>query len=176
VSRRIVIAYWLIPAEPARSFFQAIINVLALRCAAPVFEPHLTIHVGADRAEAAETAISKAGRSCREVELQTRDVRHSSEFTKTLFVQFALSAKLRQLNQIIRTAAEDSSDYKLSPHLSLLYKTMPAVARRELVESIKTPFSQIVFDALKAVQCISPTRNRADVEAWRVVAEKSLRT
>jgi hypothetical protein len=44
------------------------------------------------------------------------------------------------------------------------------------VESIKTPFSQIVFDALKAVQCISPTRNRADVEAWRVVAEKSLRT
>jgi len=27
---------------------------------------------------------------------------------------------------------------------------------------------------LKAVRCVSPTRNRADVEAWRVMSEKPL--
>src|SRR6266542_3735225 len=93
VCRRIVIAYWLIPAEPARGFFQGVINDLARRYDAPLFEPHL----------------------------------------------------------------------------SLLYKKMPAIARRELAYSIKVPFSEVIFDALKAVRCISPTQSRADVEAWRVV-------
>jgi hypothetical protein len=176
VSRRTVIAYWLIPAEPVHSFFQGVINDLAFRYDAPVFEPHLTIHVGANRAQAAETVISKAGQNCRQVELEVGGVGHSAEFTKTLFVQFALSTKLRHLNQIIRTAEEESSGYQLNPHLSLLYKTLSATARRELVDSIKTPFAEVVFDGLKAVRCISPTRSREDVEAWRVVAASGPRS
>jgi 2'-5' RNA ligase len=174
VSRKVVIAYWLIPAEPARSFFQGVINDLARRYDAPVFEPHVTIHVGANHADMAESALTKAARDYERIALQTRGVSHSSEFTKTLFVQFALTAKLRRLNRIIRTAAEDSSDYRLNPHLSLIYKTMPVAARRELADSIKTPFSKVAFEALKAVRCISPTRSRTDVEAWRIVAEESL--
>jgi hypothetical protein len=51
---------------------------------------------------------------------------------------------------------------------------MPVAARRELADSIKTPFSKVAFEALKAVRCISPTRSRTDVEAWRIVAEESL--
>ena len=43
VTRQTVIAYWLIPSEPAHSFFQRIINDLARRYDAPVFEPHVTI-------------------------------------------------------------------------------------------------------------------------------------
>jgi 2'-5' RNA ligase len=173
VSKRIVIAYWLIPAEPAHSFFQGVIDELARRYSAPVFEPHLTIHVGANRKEAVEKAVSKVAFDCELVTLRMLDVSHSATFIKTLFVQFALNAKLRRLNQIIRTTAEDSSDYQLNPHLSLLYKTLPAAARRELADSIKTPFTEVAFDALKAVRCISPTRSRADVEAWRVVAGES---
>jgi 2'-5' RNA ligase len=81
---------------------------------------------------------------------------------------------LQQLNESIRTAAQDSSDYQLSPHLSLLYKRISAQDRRLLTHSIEVPFSEVTFDSLKAVRCISPTRSRADVEAWRVVAEKPL--
>jgi hypothetical protein len=174
VSRKTVIAYWLIPAEPAYNFFQSVINDLARRHDAPVFEPHVTFHVGANHADVAESVLSKAARDYERIALKTREVSHSSEFTKTLFVRFALTAKLRQLNRIIRTAAQDSSDYRLNPHLSLLYKTMPAAARRKLADSIKTPFSEVTFDALKAVRCISPTRSRAAVEAWRIVAEEPL--
>jgi len=81
---------------------------------------------------------------------------------------------LQRLNESIREAAQDSSQYGPQPHLSLLYKKMPAVARRELADSIKVPFSEVIFDALKAVRCISPTRSRGDVELWRVVGTKKL--
>jgi 2'-5' RNA ligase len=174
VSRRIVIAYWLILAEPARRFFQGLIEDLACRYDAPFFEPHVTIHVGANHADAADKALSKAARECQPINLKALEIDDSDEFIKTLFVQFAPNRKLRRLNEIIRSAAQESFDYKLNPHLSLLYKTMPAVPRSELAHSINVPFSEITFDALRTVRCISPTRSRSDVEAWRVMATKDL--
>ena len=174
VSRRIVIAYWLIPAEPAHSFLQRAINDLARRYHAPLFEPHVTIHVGANHFDAAERVLSKAARECQSITVKALGIDHSDEFIKTLFVRFVLNAKLQQLNTIVRSAAEDSSDYKLNPHLSLLYKKIPPVVRCELAASIKVPFSEVTFDALQAVRCISPTRSRADVEEWRVITARSL--
>jgi Cyclic phosphodiesterase-like protein len=160
VSRRIVIAYWLIPTEPARGFFQGVINDLARGYNAPVFEPHMTIYVGSEPVEA-EEVIAKAVSGCQLVQAKVLKVCQSGEFVKTL-------------NAMIRDAAQDSSDYQLNPHLSLLYKTMSILARRELAHSIKVPFSEVTFESIKAVRCVSPTRSRADVEAWRVVAAKSL--
>ena len=174
VSGRTVIAYWLIPAEPARSFFQGVIDDLARRYDAALFEPHVTVHVGSKRADAVERALSVAAHACKLIKLKTLEIGHSSEFIKTLFVQFALNTQLRQLNEIIRNAAQDSSHYELKPHLSLLYKKMPAAARRELAGSIMAPFSEVIFDALKAVRCVSPTRSCSGVEAWRVVTTTEL--
>jgi 2'-5' RNA ligase len=171
---RTVIAYWLIPAESARSFFQGMIDDLARRYEAPLFEPHVTVHVGSNRADAAESALSEAARVCRPINVKALEIGHTGEFIKTLFVQFALNTELRQLNEIIRNAAQDSSHYELKPHLSLLYKKMSAASRRELAGSIKVPFAEVTFDALKAVRCISPTRSRSDVEAWCVVATTEL--
>ena len=167
------IAYWLIPAEPAHSLFAAMIGDLARRYDAPVFEPHVTVHVGFDLVKA-EEVITKVARSCRPFPAKVLKVRQSSEFIKTFFVELALNSKLRQLNKMIRDAAQDSSDYQLQPHLSLLYKTMSIQARRQLVQSIKTPFVEVIFDSIKAIRCVAPTRNRADVEGWRVVAAKRI--
>lgn len=133
----------------------------------------MTVYVGSERVEA-EEVIAKAASGCRLVQVKVLKVCQSSEFIKTLFVQFALERKLQQLNEMIRDAAQDSSDYQLKPHLSLLYKTMSIPARRQLAHSIKVPFSEVTFESIKAVRCISPTRSRADVEAWHVVATKSL--
>jgi len=176
VPRGIFIAYWLIPAEPAHCFFQEAINDLARRYDAPLFEPHVTIHVGANRIDVAEHALSKAARECQSITVKTLGIDHSDEFIKTLFVQFALNTNLQQLNAIVRSAAEDSADYKLDPHLSLLYKKITPVVRSELADSINVPFSEVVFDTLQAVRCISPMQNRADVEAWRVITRRSLRS
>lgn len=174
MTRQIVTAYWLIPREPARSFFQRIVNDLAHRCDAPIFEPHVTIHVGADRADAAKKALVDAARECKHVVLTPLGIDQSDEFIKTLFVQFATSAELSKINGILRKAANDSSQYELTPHLSLLYKNLASATRRELAASVNVPLSEVTFDAIKAVRCVSPTKSRADVEAWHVVAAASL--
>jgi 2'-5' RNA ligase len=162
------------PTEPAHSYFQQIINDLARRYDAPVFKPHVTIHVGEDHAHGAAQALTDAAGKCTSIRLTPVGIDQSDEFIKTLFVQFALSAELRRLNNIIRNAAHDSLRYELKPHLSLLYKKLAAASRRELAASIKVPLSEVTFDAIKAVRCVSPTQSRADVEAWRVVAAASL--
>lgn len=174
MTRQTVIAYWLIPSEPGHSFFQRIINDLAGRYDAPVFEPHVTIHVGADRADAAKNALGNAAREWKLIGLTPLGIDQSDEFIKTLFVRFPMSAELRKINGIIRQAAEDLSHYQPKPHLSLLYKNLAPATRRELAASINVPLSDVTFDAIKAVRCVSPTKSRADVEAWRVVAAASL--
>ena len=150
------------------------INDLARRCDAPVFEPHVTIHVGADRADAAKNALGAAARECKLIGLKPLGIDQSDEFIKTLFVQFAMSAELSKIKGVIREAANDSSHYQLRPHLSLLYKNLAAATRRELAASINVPLSEVTFDAIKAVRCVSPTKSGADVEAWHVVAAASL--
>lgn len=172
--KKIVIAYWLLPGEPERSFFQQLINDLGQRYSAPVFEPHLTIHVGTNCANTAEKALANAARHCKPVTLKTLQIDHSPEFIKTLFVRFAMIPQLQELNQTIRTATQDSSDYRLSPHLSLLYKKISDDKRRLLTRSIEIPFSEVRFDSLKAIRCFSPTQDHADVEAWCAVATRSL--
>jgi 2'-5' RNA ligase len=174
MARRIVIAYWLIPTEPARSYFQSVINDLAERYNAPRFEPHVTVHAGVDCTDRVDEVLSKAARDCERIALQALAVSGSPEFIKTLFVLFAVTTQLQGFNQSIRTAEKNSSGYELNPHLSLLYKRMSNQDRRLLANSIEVPFPEVTFESLKAVRCISPTRSRADVEAWRVVAERSL--
>jgi 2'-5' RNA ligase len=174
VVRRTVIAFWLVPAEPAHSFFQTIISNLARRYDAPIFEPHVTLHVGADCSDLAEPALDCAAREPGRVRLKPVGVDQSDEFIKTLFVQFALDPELQQLRELIRQTAHDPLNYELKPHLSLLYKQMSAATRRELAASITVPFSEIGFDALQAIRCVSPTQSPAEVKAWRIVATRRL--
>lgn len=173
MTRQTVIAYWLIPTEPAYTYFQAIINDLARRYDAPVFEPHLTIHVGPNRADVARRTLSDAAPRLKPIPLDSLRIDHSEKFIKTLFVEFAITTQLRQISRMIRQDAHNSSPYELHPHLSLLYKKMAAASRRELAASIALQFCEVMFGGIKAVRCVSPLRSRADVEAWRVAAAVS---
>ena len=170
MARQTVIAYWLIPSEREHNCFQQIINDLARRYSAPVFEPHVTIHVGVDCADAAKTALMEAAFKCQLLRLRPVGIDESGEFIKTLFIQFPMSVELQAASEIIRRAANDSSLYELKPHLSLLYKDLPVATRRELAASISVPLSEVTFDAIKAVRCVVPTKSGADIEAWHVVA------
>jgi len=174
VIRQTVIAYWLIPSESAHSCFEAIINDLAGRYDAPVFEPHLTIYVGADRADGAEEALGNAARLFKLTRLTPLGIDQSNEFIKTLFVQFAMSVELRRINDFIRDAANDSMSYELKPHLSLLYKNLAAASRCQLAASISVQLSEVTFDTIKAVRCVSPTQSRADVESWQTLVTNKL--
>ena len=53
------------------------------------------------------------------------------------------------------------------PHLSLIYASLEAVQRKEVVASCLLPFSEIAFDRVTAIMAPGKTESRADVEAWQ---------
>jgi len=169
-----IVTYWLCLGEPARSQFARLIGDLAVRFNAPAFEPHVTIHVtNADR-ENPGTVLDKIGKGRGPYRLYVRGLDYSDKYTKTLFVQLAPDAELTQLSEDLRRASVSPSDYQLNPHVSLLYKTMDEKTKRRLVASIILPFTAVKFSSLKAVLSPAKIKSRADVEAWRVIAECSL--
>ena len=94
---RFAIAYWLIPSAPASDYFHELIQHLASRYDAPVFEPHLTLGVGPDYLK--EAARKLAGLSHAPVELRATSIAFTSQFTKTLFLRFRPSAGLAQIGR-----------------------------------------------------------------------------
>ena len=167
---KIVIAYWLLPAEPARGFFSAIVHELAARFDAPIFEPHLTLYAGTKPNEEPSELLRRTFAGRESLHLSIRDVQSSEQFTKTLFVQFEPDPRLSEISLALRRASSSNADYELNPHLSLIYKTMQAAAKSELAKSIRVPFREVRFDSAKAVACTVPIQTREDVEAWRVLA------
>jgi 2'-5' RNA ligase len=169
-----ILTYWLIPAEPARSYFASLIADLGARFDAPVFEPHITIYtttVGEDNpGELLESNL--AGATSYSLSITGADF--SDKFTKTVFVQFESDAALTALSGKFRAASKSQKKYELNPHLSLIYKTMPRGMKEEIANSLRFPFREVRFDSVKAVISPADIKSRADVEAWRVVATQKL--
>lgn len=165
-----IVAYWLTPAEPARSFFASTIAELAARFDAPIFEPHVTIYAGVKGDDIPAEVLSHALTGCEPFRLLARDIQYSDEFTKTLFVQFESSPALSHLSRALQQASARHDAYELNPHLSLIYTKMALSAKIDVVDSVKLPFAEVLFDSAQAI--ISPARveSRQDVEAWRIAA------
>jgi hypothetical protein len=173
MSKRTAIVYWLIPARDERELFCDIIRILYREFDAPNFDPHLTIFATKKDGESPRKILR--GLRSAPVRLNVRRVGFSSQFTKTLFVRFAPSKSLGKLTVALAQAAKSPAKPVRDPHLSLLYKNIPAVIKKELARTIKLPFRKVLFDSIAVVRCISPTKTKADVKAWRVIATKSLR-
>ena len=167
-------AYWLCPAEPARSQLAAVITDLAARFDAPIFEPHVTVFVANaghdDPAEVMEELLT----DCGTFQLAVSAIDYCEKFTKTLFVQFLPDSRLTGLTEDFRRASRSPGDYQLNPHLSLIYKEMDADAKRQLAASITLPLGQVTFDTVRAIISPAEIKSRYEVDAWRVVAERRL--
>jgi 2'-5' RNA ligase len=181
--KKMATVYWLLPAKPERDLFCEIVRILRQEFRAPNFEPHLTLFSTAkDRPASArlrrgEQSPKKVLQqiSMRPIRLSTKGAGFSSEFTKTLFVRFKSSDALRKLVAEFSRAAKSRAKASSDPHLSLLYKKLPRAAKKELAAVMKLPFRSVVFDSIAAVRCASPSRTKADVDAWKILAKKSLR-
>jgi 2'-5' RNA ligase len=177
--------YWLLPAKPERELFCEIVRILREEFGAPNFEPHLTLFWTAKdrqpRKNRGSRRLSESPKkvlkqiSMRPIRLTTRGVGFSSEFTKTLFLRFKSSDALRKLVADCSRAAKSRAKTPPDPHVSLLYKKLPPAAKKQLAAVMKLPFRTVVFDTIAAVRCASPSRTNADVEAWKILAKKSLR-
>ena len=164
-----VLTYWLVPASPAREFLREIVGRLAAECDAPLFEPHLTLAVGPD--SVAPTQRILAGVADGPIELHANGIHYTSKFTKTLFVRFDSSPALEQLRESLGL---DASAEPFDPHVSLLYKTLPAEKQSQLAAAVRLPFQDVRFDAIEVVRCRVPVATSADVAAWETIGTRRL--
>lgn len=166
VKKRVTI-YWLVPDTAESELLRDFIRILAKQSEAPLFAPHLTLCRAKD-AKSVSKVLSQV--RVAPIRLRIREVAHSAKFTKTLFVRFTPSKSLERLVIQLGGKPKELSD----PHLSLLYKKLPASIRREVAAAVKLPFRAVTFDAITAMSCVSPTETRRDVESWRRLATKQL--
>ena len=169
-----IVTYWLCPAEPERSQLAGLIADLAVRFAAPVFEPHVTLYVTSANNENSPQVLEEVVSRHKAFRLAVRGLNYSDAFTKTLFVELAPDAELAQLSEDLRRASVSPGDYHLNPHVSLLYKTLDEETKRGLAVSVALPFVVVHFSCVKAVIGHAEIKSSEDVKAWRVVAERRL--
>jgi 2'-5' RNA ligase len=161
---RTALTYWLLPAQPAREFFRETIGRLAAECDAPLFEPHLTLAVGPESMEQAQRILSDV--AVAPIELHVSGVHYTSKFTKTLFVRFDSTPALERLRNSLGLELKATP---FDPHVSLLYKTLPAEKQSELAATIHLPFQSVRFDALEIVRCRVAVTTAADVADWETI-------
>ena len=171
MKRRVPI-FWLIPARDAKELLADIIGILSGQLKAPAFEPHLTLFAARTSTQSAVSALHQIDFT--PVRLNVHHVAFSAKFTKTLFVCFEPNQALRKLLAALARATDSRETSLRDPHVSLLYKKLPASVKKELASTIRLPFRKVTFDLLKVVSCKSPTQTASDVRGWRPLAAKRL--
>ena len=169
------VAYWLMPSDKYRRPFQKLINTLADTYGAPAFEPHVTIFVGERSDNGSPGAVIDAATAgMAGIWLRIDRLRHSSEFTKSLFVQFHPAHRLRTLSDALRQRSTKPVDYILNPHLSLLYHAMSVEEKEKIRASLIIPEGEIYFDEVRAIATPGSVRDSRDVKSWKILYRKRL--
>src|SRR5436853_3698053 len=126
--KKVATIYWLLPAKPERDLLCEVVRILRQEFQAPNFEPHLTLFASTKDRQPPKKFLREI--SIRPIRLTTRGVGFSSEFTKTLFVRFRPSDELRKLVAELSRAAKTKAKVSNDPHVSLLYKKLPAAPKK----------------------------------------------
>ncbi|MGE0802692.1 MAG: hypothetical protein AB7G13_36330 [Lautropia sp.] len=180
------VAFWLVPASDDHASLSATMATLAGEHAAPVFEPHVTLHV--DRAPIGldiGAAMARIAAAHRPLTLVAGATGHSDVYFQTLFIDLpadaapagnglaAMQALQRALAAAVHRddpAAADTAvgAYRLAPHLSLLYARLDADRRDALARRETFAGRAIRFDTLAAVRPVAGRSDLAEVDRWDV--------
>ena len=171
--RKFAIVYWLLPAKPERELFCDVVRILRKEFRGPNFEPHLTLFTHSKDKQSAKKTLNQI--RARPIRLTARGAAFSEKFTKTLFVRFRSSPALRKLVSDLARASKARANAPNDPHVSLVYKKIPRGTKKSLAAVLRLPFRTVRFDMIAAVRCRLPSRAKADVESWKILAKKSLR-
>ena len=165
---------WLTPRDPRRSLLRSTIHRLAEELDAVEFEPHVTVYCGQSTEEEASAIARRVATGFGPLELTAVRLDHTERYTKTLFVQFEESTLLREIFEVVAASYALQSDYVLNPHLSLLYKKLPANERRKLCQSLDVPMGNYRFDRVRMIETELPIEDDGPVRRWRVVCDQPL--
>ena len=166
--------FWLLPAEPLKGQLRSIVQQLAKKYDAIDFEPHVTISSGPSGDDQTHAIARRAASLYSHVELIPVKLEHTSEYTKTLFIQFQESSIVRHMSDAIKDRHAGPVNYVLNPHLSLLYKTMPLAMLAGICQTFDVPKGIYVFDRLRAIETEIPLTEPDQIKRWRTVFECTL--
>lgn len=158
---------WLLPDQPAHSQFSALIQALAAEFGAPVFEPHITLFVGSGRLPALHQIVRGASHA----HVHTAGVGDSPQLFKTVFARIQPSAALSWLAARAAELSDPPRDYVFEPHLSLIYKTLPAQTRAQIAAKVELP-AAFSCDAVCLV--VPSAAGWEDVGGWQIVDSRRL--
>jgi hypothetical protein len=167
-------SFWLLPAESLKEQLRSIVQLLAREYDSIDFEPHVTIYCGPSDDDQTRAITHGVARLYSHVELKPVKLEHTSEYTKTLFIQFQDSEVVRRMSDAIKDRHARPENYVLSPHLSVLYKTMPLAMLAAICHTFDLPKGPYVFDRLRAIETEIPLTEPDQIKRWRTVFECSL--
>ena len=147
------LSYWLLPTEKSRTEIQSIINKFCSEYGTPIFEPHLTVYVGTfSDSDDFKNIISQSFNDLDPLKLEYQGAGYSEKFTMSVYLQFRSSSLLDSIFSKIASHSEFTTNYKIDPHISLIYKDLPLEEKKYLASNIQVSFNEICFDRVK-VSC-----------------------
>ena len=163
------ISFWLVPKKEEKDYFQKIIDRLALKYDGPSFEPHVTIYAGRSNIENVISVAEEIAKNANEICMKITGISYSDVISKTLFVTFEDSKELTILSDELKEKSKNPSDYKLAPHLSLLYKKLKESTKKELAREINLSYETVKLDEFVVVSADTGVETKEDVEAWKTI-------
>ena len=125
---------WLMPDAEHHRQFADVIARLAERFKTPVFEPHVTLLGGLLGEERAIVSrISEIVRTMRPVEIRTAALHSQDDYFRQLFAQVEKSRPLMETRARVKVLAGGRRERPYSPHLSLMYGSVPYQERESLM-------------------------------------------
>jgi len=179
-ARPVPAAFWLLPCAADAARLQAMIDALATTHAAPVFEPHVTLHVAGCPAQFdIDALLATIADRHPALTLATLATGHGDAYYKALYLSVScelqdgpgLMALRRDL--VAQLTAADAYDFQ--PHVSLLYGQFPAQQRAELAADHDLHGQTLRFDRLAAVRPAPGHRDLSRVSHWQVYGHRRLR-
>jgi putative hydrolase of the HAD superfamily len=160
---------FLVPAAADRAYADTLMREIGAACGTSPFEPHVTVFTGdLTDLDALREATAAAARQLSPLCLRARGVGFSTEYFRTLFIEFEEEPQLRRLHETLREALGDSGCL-LAPHLSLLYREMPLHEAEALARRVELERTVFRFDALEIVTPGNPALGWRDTAGWQTL-------
>jgi putative hydrolase of the HAD superfamily len=166
---------FLTPAGDDFAYLDGLIRETSAKYDLPPFEPHVTLYSGMfPDTGVLRRAIDAAVAGISPITLAVRGIGCTSEYFKTLFIEFEEHPLLRHIHDRLKEECGDVSTYELAPHLSLLYADLPlgekeALAARTLLDRV-----EFHFEGVKIVTPLNIVDGWRDPLQWQTVHRTKL--
>jgi hypothetical protein len=168
-------AYWLVPAAPDHEYLADRIRTLAEAQDATPFEPHVTLAVTTlDPDDAQGLVLEKLSRSFAPFDAATGSAQHTDQRFKSLYLPIESTVIPLMHRQVLSLARSATSDAAFDPHLSLLYKILPASERIRLARTEPASGRRVRFDRVAVILPARGDSDFSDVSGWRVAESRPL--